>query len=257
MRLAPVFGVHLGSALPSVGTQSRKPLSSCTPKQWSLASLASPDFFPDSLLVSYGTLAPFRLSSCSQPWSSPWDLTSKAQASAPKPQPPQRMSRQASQAGECWSALICCAGISLLYPLHPCCCTLLRGSKDPSPSPPERGLPSVWKFFFFHSSLPEAQVPSQFLCLSYFFFFLLPYPGMWGFSCLLGGLRFSASIQYVFCRSCSACRCIFDVFVVRKVISMSYSSTILKVTPSDSVLLRLHLVFNNKYFFQNKWHSIF
>ena len=33
----------------------------------------------------------------------------------------------------------------------------------------------------------------------------------------------------MFFRSCSTCRCIFDVFVGRKVISMSYSSTILKV----------------------------
>ena len=54
-------------------------------------------------------------------------------------------------------------------------------------------------------------------------------PGTWGFSCLLGSLRSSASVPYVFCRSCSKCRCIFDVFVGRNVISKSYSSTILKV----------------------------
>ena len=35
----------------------------------------------------------------------------------------------------------------------------------------------------------------------------------------------------MFCRSCSTCRCILDVFVGRKVISMSYSSAILKVYP--------------------------
>ena len=46
---------------------------------------------------------------------------------------------------------------------------------------------------------------------------------------LLGGLRSSASVQWVFCRSCSTCRCTFDVFVGRKVISTSYSSAILKV----------------------------
>ena len=96
------------------------------------------------------------------------------------------------------------------------------------PSPPVKGLPSVWKPFLLHSSLPELQVPSLFFCLC-FFFFLLPYPGMWGVSCLLGSLRSSASIQWVFYRSCSTCRCISDVFVERKVISTSYSSAILKV----------------------------
>ena len=139
------------------------------------------------------------------------------------------MSRQASQAGECWSALILCAGISPLCSLHPCCCTLLRGSEASlhthPPSPPVNGLPSVCKLFLLHSSLPEVQVPSLFFCLC-FSFFLLPYQGTWGVSCLLESLRSSASVQYVFYRNCSTCRCSFDVFVGRKVISTSYSSTI-------------------------------
>ena len=50
--------------------------------------------------------------------------------------------------------------------------------------PPVKGLPSVWKLVLLHSSLPEVQVPSLFFFLCVFFF-LLPYPGMWGFSCLL------------------------------------------------------------------------
>ena len=169
-----------------------------TPKQWSLASLAAPDFFPDSLLASCGALAPFRMCSRSQPRSSPWDPTSKAGASAPSPRPPRRVSSQASRAGECWSAPILCAGISPLCPLHACCCALLRGSEASSPahppSLPVMGLPSVWKLFLLHSSLPEGQVPSLFFCLC-FFFFLLPYPGTWGVSCLLRSLRSSASIQ--------------------------------------------------------------
>ena len=64
----PVSGAHLGGAL--------NPLSSRTPKQWSLASLAVPEFFLDSVPASCGVLAPFRLCSYSQPQSSPWDLTS-------------------------------------------------------------------------------------------------------------------------------------------------------------------------------------
>ena len=193
----PIFGARLGGALPSLGRQERNPLSSLTRKQWSLASLGSPDFFLDSLLASCGTLAPFRLCSHSQPQSSPWDLTSDAGASAPSPHLPWRVSRQASQAGECWSARILCAGISPLCPPHPCCCALLCGSEaspPPPPSPPVKGFPSVWKPFLLHSSLPEEQVPSLFFCLC-FFCFLLPYPGTWGVSCLLGGLRSSASAQ--------------------------------------------------------------
>ena len=89
-------------------------------------------------------------------------------------------------------------------------------------------LPSVWKLFLLHGSLSEVQVLSLFFCLC-FFFFLLPYPGAWAVSCLLGSLRSSASVQSVFCRSCSTCRCTFDVPVGRKVISTSYSSAILKV----------------------------
>ena len=132
----PVSAARLGGALPSAGTQGRNPLSSCTPKQWSLACSSGPDFFPNSLLASGGTLAPFRLSSGSQPQSSPWDLTSEAQASAPSPHLPWWVSRQASQVGECCSAPILCAGKSLLCPLHHCCCALLRGSESSPPPTP-------------------------------------------------------------------------------------------------------------------------
>ena len=132
----PISGARLGGAL--------NPLSSRTLKQWSLASSAAPDFSPDSLPASRGALAPFRLCSSRQSQSSPWDPTSEAGASAPSPRPPQRVSRQASRAGEHWWALILCARISLLCPLHPRCCALLRGS-EASPlhhpqSPPAKGL---------------------------------------------------------------------------------------------------------------------
>ena len=90
--------------------------------------------FPGPPLASYGALALFRLCSRSQPQFSPWDLSSEAQASAPSPHLPRWVSRQASQASECWSALILCVEISPLYPLHPCCSALLRGSET-SPHP--------------------------------------------------------------------------------------------------------------------------
>ena len=162
----------------------------------------------------------------------------QARASAPSPRPPRRVSRQASRGGECCSAPILCAGISPLCPPHPCGCALLRGS-EASPlchpqSPPTKGLPSVWKSFLLHGSLPLVQVPSLFFCLCYFFF-LLPYPSTWGVSCLLGGLTSSARVQWVFCRSSSTCRCISNVSVGRKVISASYSSAILP-RPFDIIL---------------------
>ena len=61
--------------------------------------------------------------------------------------------------------------------------------------------------------------------------FLLPYPGTWVVSCLLGGLTSSASVQWVFYRSSSTCRCISDVSIGRKVISASYFSAILPRPP--------------------------
>ena len=146
-----------------------------------------------------------------------------------QPRLPRRVSRQASWAGGCWSALLLRAGTSPLCPPHPCGCALLHGS-EASPlchpqSLPAKGLPSAWKSFLLHSSLPLVQVPSLFFCLFYFFF-LFPYPSTGGVSCLLGGLTFSASVQWVFCRSSSTCRCISTVSVGRKLISMSYSSAI-------------------------------
>ena len=153
---------------------------------------------PGLPLASCGALAPFRLCSRSQPQSSPWDLTSEARASAPSPHPPQQVSRQASQAGECWSALILCAAISLLCPLYPCCCALLRGSKA-SPLPTPRLY--QWRGFLVRGNFSSFTAPSQrcrshpYSFVSVFFFFLLPYSGTCGVSCLLGSLRSSASVQ--------------------------------------------------------------
>lgn len=47
------------------------PLSLCTTQQWPLASMAGPGFFLDSVPASCDILAPFWLSSPSQPKSSP------------------------------------------------------------------------------------------------------------------------------------------------------------------------------------------
>ena len=152
-------------------------------------------FSPDSLPASCGALAPFRLCSRRQPQSSPWDPT-EAGASAPSPCPPQRVSRQASQAAECCSAPILRAGISLLCPPHPCGCALLRGFEAPHSATyslrPGRA-------FLVCGNLSSFTAPSHW-CRSHPYSFVsvfsvLPYPGTWGVSCLLGGLRSSASVQ--------------------------------------------------------------
>ena len=153
------------------------PVSLYIPQQWCLASLAGPGFFSDSLSGSALHPSPLRLSSHSQPQSSPQGLTSETPASVPSPThpSPQWTSRQASQAGECLSAPTLCIGLSPLCPLHTCCCALLQGSKAPPLSSlislPARGFLNVQKPFLFHSSLPEVQVPSLFLSLFFSFFF--------------------------------------------------------------------------------------
>ena len=164
----PVSGAHLGSALN---------LFSRTPKQWSLTSLAGPDFFLDSLPPSCGALTPFRLCSCNQPQYSHWDLNSEAGASAPSPHPSQRVSREASRGGECWLALILCVRISPLCPLHPCCCSLLCGSEaSPPPTPHLR----QWRSFLVCGKFSSFTAPSQrcrscpYSFVSVFSFFFFP-----------------------------------------------------------------------------------
>ena len=148
----------------------------CTPKQWSLTSEASADFFPDSIPASCGSLAPFRLCSHSQPQSSPWDLTSEAPGLSSQPPPTPAGSRQASQAGECWSALILCAGISPLFPPHPCCCALLCGSEafpPPTPHPQQRrGFLVCGNFSSFTAPSQRCRsCPCSFVSIFSFFFF--------------------------------------------------------------------------------------
>ena len=69
------------------------------------------------------------------------------------------MSRRASQAGECWLALILCAGISPFCPLHPCCCALLCGS-EASPTPPSPCL-CQQRGFLVCGNVSSFTAPSQ------------------------------------------------------------------------------------------------
>ena len=103
------------------------------------------------------------------------DFRSPSLSSQPPPTP---AGEQTSLSG--WWVLVgtnpLCKNLSALpsAPLYLCCCTLLRGSEaspPPPPSPSVMGLPSVWKLFLLHSSLPRVQAPSLFFCLWFSFFF--------------------------------------------------------------------------------------
>ena len=91
------------------------------------------------------------------------------------------------------------------------------------PDLPVRGFPGVWK-------LPgRVSVPISFVSL--FIFYILSYLLSKTMSCFSGCLMSSARDQKLFCGVCSAFKCSFDEFVGEKVVSPSYSSTILAPPP--------------------------
>ena len=105
------------------------------------------------------------------------------------------------------------AGLSLFCLLQTHCCALLWVSEAPFLSRLisllVKGLPRVREPFFFYCFLPGVQVPSQF----FFFFSFCPTWLRGDLSCSFGFMRFSLSVQQVFCENFSTCRYVFDVFV--------------------------------------------
>ena len=95
---------------------------------------------------------------------------------------------------------------------------------------------TVWELLL-HSSCPWwVSVPKSFV--SVFVFYILSYLILKRLCCLSGFLVSSASIQKLFCGSCSTFKLSFE-FVREKVVSPSYSSAILGP-------LLLYLIFKNK-----------
>ena len=89
-----------------------------------------------------------------------------------------------------------------------------------------RGFPTGWKLLTFTTPSPgQVSIPNSFL--SFFVFYILSYLLLKRMGCLSGCLVSSASIQKLFCGNNSAFKCSFDEFVGEKVVSLSYSSTIL------------------------------
>ena len=71
----------------------------------------------------------------------------------------------------------------------------------------------------------RVSVPSSFVSL--FIFNILSYLPLKTMACFSGRLMSAASNQKLFCEFCSSFHCSFDEFVGEKVVSPSYSSTIL------------------------------
>ena len=77
-------------------------------------------------------------------------------------------------------------------------------------------------------------VPNSFVSL--FIFCILSYLLLKTMGCLSGCLVSSASVQKLFCGICSAFKCSFDEFVGEKVVSLSFTSAILRPLPSFILL---------------------
>ena len=105
-----------------------------------------------------------------------------------------------------------------------------------------RRFPGVWKFLLITSLSPgQVSIPNSFV--SPFIFYILFYLLLKTMGFLFGCLVSSASVQKLFCRISSAFSCSFDEFVGEKVISPSYSSTILGPPASFFLLISISFFF--------------
>ena len=87
-------------------------------------------------------------------------------------------------------------------------------------------------FFLFKIPFPgQSSIPTSFVSL--FVFYIFSYLLSKSMGCFSGCLLSSASIQKLFCGIYSAFKCYFDEFVWEKVVSPSYSSTILGLLPAS------------------------
>ena len=92
-----------------------------------------------------------------------------------------------------------------------------------------RVLPGVWKLLFKTPFLGQSSIPTSFV--PFFVFYIFSYLFSKTMRCFSGCLMSSAGIQKLFCGIYSALKCSFDQFVEEKVVSLSYSSTILGPPP--------------------------
>ena len=120
-----------------------------------------------------------------------------------------------------------------------------------------RVFPGVWKLLSF-LRLPSLDVTPSFPLLSLFLsFYIFSYLHSKTMGCFSGCLMSSASIQKLFCGIYSEFKCSFDEFVGEKVVSPSYSSAILGLSPILYFLYVLGNCINCVYCFLNFLHSNF
>ena len=133
----------------------------------------------------------------------------------------------------------CCRRTSASGPLL--CWQLWLGAYSVDFSSPQlccplrfRNSPQTWlwehfllcrNFSFTTPSPGRVSIPKSFV--SVFVFYILSYLLLKRLGCLSGCLMSSTSVQKLFCGSCSTFKWSFDEFVGEKVVSPSYSSTIL------------------------------
>ena len=89
-----------------------------------------------------------------------------------------------------------------------------------------RVFPGVWNFSLCKTPFPGwSSIPTSFVSL--FVFYIFSYLLSKTMGCFSGCLMSSTGIQKLFCGIYSVFKCSFDEFVGEKVVSPSYSSTIL------------------------------
>jgi len=178
--------------------------------------------FPGFSALLYYPLQSIFTAVSSSPLPGTWPLKLNPQYPASSHQWP---CRHIFQAGKCWSALI-----SVLNSVLPFKRLLLHSPLRlwSSPSLYLRGGFHVCGNLSFFMLPPQGPGSCpKFRCL-FFFFCLLPCLILWRWA-VKSGFLYQGSERVL--KELFICRCIFDVFVWRKVVS-SYFSAILKVTPS-------------------------
>ena len=159
--------------------------------------MAAADFFPDSLPASCGALTPSGCVHAANPRPLP--------AIRPKPEP--QLPALPAPAGGADKPLGLVSAArrrasvreSLRFALRTPVAALSSVVPKLPPSAtrslrPRRGFLVCGNLSSFTAPSQRYTSPALFFCLC-FSFYLLPYPGTWGVSCVLGGLRSSASVQ--------------------------------------------------------------
>ena len=109
--------------------------------------------------------------------------------------------------------------------------------------------PAYEKVSYCLETSPPSQLPPQdrslsLTLVSLFVFYILSYLLLKRVGCLSGWLVSSASVQKLFCGSCSALKWSFDKFVGEKVVSSSYSSAILGLPTTNQLLKHFRNAFS-------------